>query len=66
VLVYPLWFAYLTLHLRFALLTDALIILTTVVLYVLACDPLPPCAGRVRDWVRGLLPARDASMPTVP
>src|SRR5215212_1218814 len=53
VLSYPLWFAYLTLRLNFVLLTEALIILTTVVLYVLACDPLPPCAGKVKDWVRG-------------
>ena len=58
VLSYPLWFAYRTLHLRFVLLTEALIILTTVVLYVLACDPLPPCAGRVTEWVRRLVPAR--------
>lgn len=63
VLSYPLWFAYLTLHLRFILLTEALIILTTVVLYVLACDPLPPCAGRVREWLRGAVSARDASAP---
>jgi hypothetical protein len=54
VLTYPLWFAYITLHLRFVLLTDALIILTTVVLYVIACDPLPPCASKVREWLRGM------------
>jgi hypothetical protein len=58
VLSYPLWFAYSTLHLRFVLLTAALIILTTVVLYVLACDPLPPCVGKVRDWVRGMSRSR--------
>jgi hypothetical protein len=52
VLSYPLWFAYLTLHLGFVLLTEALIVLTTIVLYVLACDPLPPCTGKVREWVR--------------
>ena len=61
VLSYPLWLAYITLHLRFVLLTAILIILTTIVLYVLACDPLPPCEGRVKGWVRGkarqLLPA---------
>ena len=51
VLSYPLWFAYITLHLHFVLLTQALIILTTVVLYVLACDPLPPCAGKVKEWL---------------
>jgi hypothetical protein len=61
VLSYPLWFAYLTLHVRFVLLTEALIVLTTVVLYVLACDPLPPCAGRVTEWLRGLSPARAAA-----
>lgn len=60
VLSYPLWFAYITLHLRFVLLTEALIILTTVVLYVLACDPLPPGAGKVKEWVRGMPWARSA------
>jgi hypothetical protein len=61
VLSYPLWLAYITLRVRFVLLTEALIILTTVVLYVLACDPLPPCAGTVKDWVRGLARWRTAS-----
>jgi hypothetical protein len=51
VLSYPLWFAYITLHLKFILLMEALIGLTTAVLYVLACDPLPPCGARVRDWL---------------
>jgi hypothetical protein len=63
-LSYPLWLAYMTLHLQFVLLTEALIILTTIVLYVLACDPLPPCAGTVRAWLQGLAPARSASEPT--
>jgi hypothetical protein len=58
VLSYPLWLAYVTLRVRFVLLTDALIILTTVVLYVLACDPLPPCPGKVRVWVRRAVSAR--------
>jgi hypothetical protein len=61
VLSYPLWFAYLLLGSRLVLLTAVLIILTTVILYVLACDPLPPCPGRVRDWLRGIAPARSAS-----
>ena len=65
-LSYPLWLAYITLHLRFVLLTEALIILTTVVLYVLACDPLPPCAGKVREWLRVMAPARSANAPTLP
>lgn len=40
------------------LLSYSLIVLTTVVLYVLACDPLPPCAGKVREWLRGAAPSR--------
>jgi hypothetical protein len=60
VLSYPLWLAYITLRLRLVLFTEALIILTTVVLYVLACDPLPPCPGSVRDWLRGMALARKA------
>jgi hypothetical protein len=59
-LSYPLWLAYVTLRQRFILLTEALIILTTVVLYVIACDPLPPCAGKVTAWLRGMVPARTA------
>jgi hypothetical protein len=61
VLSYPLWLAYVTLRVRFVLLTDALIILTTTILYVLACDPMPPCTSKVMVWLRGLVPARKAS-----
>ena len=43
---------------RFMAMTEALAVLTTAVLYVLACDPLPPCAGTVTEWVRSLMPAR--------
>ena len=64
VLSYPLWLAYITLHLRFALFTEALIVLTTVILYVLACDPLPPCVGKVTEWLRGIAPARNADART--
>jgi hypothetical protein len=32
-------------------------VLTTVVLYLLACDPLPPCAGKVFDWLRKSAPS---------
>ena len=66
VLSYPLWFAYFTLHVRFILLTEALIILTTVVLYVLACDPLPPCTGKVREWLARMAPAPSANTDTSP
>jgi hypothetical protein len=40
------------------LLSYSLIALTTAVLYLLACDPLPPCAGRIKEWIRAVLPAR--------
>ena len=66
VLSYPLWFAYIALKQRFILLTAALIILTTIVLYVLACDPMPPCVGRVRAWLRGLVPVRAAPVADRP
>ncbi len=60
-LAWPLWFAYVALGLRFMLLTEALVVLTTAVLYLLACDPLPPCEGRLWEWIRGLAPARRAT-----
>jgi hypothetical protein len=34
--------------------------LTTILLYVLACDPLPPCAGTVTERIQRLVPARQA------
>src|SRR5579859_2022447 len=60
VLSSPLAWAYVTQHAHIALLTEALIVLTTVVLYVLACDPMPPCAGTVREWLHALAPAQKA------
>ena len=54
---YPAIFGYLRLHLQVLLLTYLLIVLTTAVLYLLACDPLPPCAGKVRE-MRAALAAR--------
>jgi hypothetical protein len=53
VLVYPVAFVLINLRAPLVLLTYSLIVLTTVVLYVLACDPLPPCAGKVREWLGG-------------
>lgn len=65
VLAYPLWLAYIALGQRFILFTEVLAILTTALLYILACDPLPPCEGKVREWIRGLAPAAraDATVP---
>jgi hypothetical protein len=57
VLFYPILFAYMNLRLPTALLTYSLIVLTTIVLYLLACDPLPPCAGKLREWLQGAAPA---------
>lgn len=65
-LFYPILLVYINLpsiNLRgqVAILSYSLIVLTTVVLYVLACDPLPPCAGKVREWLRGSAPSRLAA-----
>lgn len=54
VLWYPVVLVYTILHERMALLGYSLIVLTTIVLYLLACDPLPPCQGRLREWLRGV------------
>jgi hypothetical protein len=54
-LAYPVAFVYANLRLRFVVLSYALVVLTTVVMYLLACDPLPPCPGKVREWVRGMV-----------
>ncbi len=51
ILGYPLLSPYFKPHVQVLLLGYSVIVLTTVVLYLLACDPLPPCAGRVRDWL---------------
>jgi len=50
-LAYPVRLVYLHLRIRIVLLTYSLIVLTTVVLYLLACDPLPPCPGKVKEWL---------------
>ena len=57
---------YFKLPVRVVLLSYSLIVLTTVVLYLLACDPLPPCAGTVRQWLRGLVPSRLAASESNP
>jgi hypothetical protein len=60
-LYYPILVVYTTLHSHVALLTYFLVILTTVVLYLLACDPLPPCPGKIREWLQRPARARVAS-----
>jgi len=51
---------------RVVLLSYSLIVLTTVVLYLLACDPLAPCPGRLTQWIRALMPARLATTESNP
>ena len=59
VLCYPIFLAYTQLRLPVVvLLSYSLIVLTTFILYLLACDPLPPCTGKLREWVRGLASSR--------
>jgi len=68
VLAYPVLFVYQNLRTlqvplkpdttNLVLLSYLLILLTTIVLYLLACDPLPPCVGKVREWMRGRSPSR--------
>ena len=41
------------------ILTASLIVLTTAVLYLLACDPLPPAADEVRERARARVPAHE-------
>lgn len=54
VLCYPILYVYMQLRMPVVvLLSYSLIVLTTFVLYLLACDPLPPCPGKVREWLRG-------------
>lgn len=57
-LAYPVQFVYRTLRMPIALLPYSLVVLTTAVLYLLACDPLPPCAAKLTAWFRRAVPAR--------
>ena len=65
-LSYPIYVVHQYLHLHLAVLGYFLVVLTTVVLYLLACDPLPPCAGKVRDWLRGFALSRVTDSKAVP
>ena len=59
-LFYPIFLVYSTMRLRLVLLSYLLIVLTTILLYLLACDPLPPCVGRLRARARATLRLRPA------
>jgi hypothetical protein len=60
----PVAFVSINLRIPLILLTYSLIVLTTVVLYLLACDPLPPCVGKVREWWRGPAASRSTASET--
>jgi hypothetical protein len=63
VLVIGLWFADTIQQVpRFMFYAEGLVVLTTAVLYVLACDPLPPSAKKVWSW----LPVTRLSFPSRP
>jgi hypothetical protein len=55
---YPQVLAILNLRVNSFIVAHGLTVLTTAVLYLLACDPLPPCQGKVREWLRSLVPTR--------
>ena len=55
---YPLYWLYTRFAVQLALLTSVLLVLTTALLYLLACDPLPPCRGTVPAWLRGVVRAK--------
>jgi hypothetical protein len=59
----PILFVYLYRRAPVVLLSYSLIVLTTIVLYLLACDPLPPCPGKLRVWLlrRQFVPSGDAT-----
>jgi hypothetical protein len=59
-LSFPTALLYVNFRVRIALLPYSLVLLTTVVLYLLACDPLPPCAAKLRLWFQH---AAAAEMP---
>ena len=65
ILLYPLLLIR-TLRVPLALLTYSLVVLTTILLYVLSCDPLPPCPGKVREWLARLAPVRTATSELPP
>ena len=66
VLAYVNLRAYLYLHVHVLVLSYSLVVLTTVVLYLLACDPLPPCPGKLREWLRRSVPSRLAQSESTP
>jgi hypothetical protein len=59
----PIAFVYANQQQTVLLLGYSLILLTTIALYLLACDPLPPCRSAVRDWLDAMAAARGRAAP---
>lgn len=55
---YPQVLATINLGVNTFIVAHGLTVLTTTVLYLLACDPLPPCEGKVGVWLRSVMPAQ--------
>jgi len=64
-LSYPVVFAYVLMRLYIVLLTYSLVVLTTAVLYLLACDPLPPCPAKLTAWFRKPVPVQLRSLRSI-
>ena len=64
-LAYPVVFAYVRLRLHLLVLSYLLIALTTLLLYLLAVDPLPPCQGKVKEWLYAALRTRSSASEPV-
>ena len=62
---YPQVLAILNLGVSSFIVAHGLTVLTTVTLYLVACDPLPPCPGKVREWLRSFVPARRVGSQTM-
>src|SRR5262249_36352444 len=61
---YPVYLAYFALHQYIVSLPYSLVVLTTGVLYLLACDPLPPCEAKLK--VRVLRSVRQRAAAAAP
>jgi len=62
---YPVLFVYVKLRVHLLVLSYLLIMLTLLLLYLLACDPLPPCTGKVKEWLYAAVRTRaTASEPS--
>jgi len=65
-LSYPVLFVYVKLRVHLLVLSYLLIMLTLLLLYLLACDPLPPCAGKVTEWLYAAVRTRGTATEPSP